>query len=109
MGLSICEKELLSSITAVFKWRHYLLGYHFIIKNDHESHNYLLEHKITTALEQKWLSKLMGMDYEIQYKKGKDNMVADALSRRLLAGDLASPNREELASVHSLQVAVKPA
>ncbi|XP_071900942.1 uncharacterized protein [Coffea arabica] len=31
---------------------------------------------------QKWLAKLMGLDYEIQYKRGKDNIVADALSRR---------------------------
>ncbi|GKC06068.1 hypothetical protein Tco_0997678 [Tanacetum coccineum] len=30
----------------------------------------------------KWLPKLMGFDYEVTYKKGKDNIVADALSRR---------------------------
>ncbi|GJS75913.1 hypothetical protein Tco_0725794 [Tanacetum coccineum] len=29
----------------------------------------------------KWLHKLMGFDYEIEYKRGKDNAVADALSR----------------------------
>ena len=38
-GLSIYEKELLSLITAVQKWRHYLLGAHFIIKIYHESLN----------------------------------------------------------------------
>ena len=80
--LSIYEKELLSLMTAVQKWKHYLLGGHFVIKTDHESLKYLLEQKITTPLQQKWLAKLMGMDYEIQYKRGKENVVADALSRR---------------------------
>ena len=28
-----------------------------------------------------WIAKLLGYDYEIQYKKGNDNTMADALSR----------------------------
>jgi hypothetical protein len=32
--------------------------------------------------KQKWVTKLFGYDYEIIYKKGKDNVVADALSRK---------------------------
>ena len=80
--LSIYEKELLSLMTAVQKWKHYLLGGHFGIKTDHESLKYLFDQRITTPLQQKWLAKLMGRDYEIQYKRGKENVVADALSRR---------------------------
>lgn len=66
------------------KWRHYLLGTRFIIKSDHESLKYLLDQNIYTPLQQKRLTKLMGLDYEIQYKKGKENVVADALSRRIV-------------------------
>ena len=52
-----------------------------MIKTDHFSLKYLMEQKITTAFQGKWLSKLMGFDYEICYKKGKENVVADGLSK----------------------------
>ncbi|XP_027166082.1 uncharacterized protein LOC113766055 [Coffea eugenioides] len=81
-ALSIYEKELLALIAAVNKWRHYVLGSHFIIRTDHHSLKYLLEQKIWTPLQQKWLTKLMGYDYETQFKMGRENVVADALSRK---------------------------
>ncbi|XP_019183954.1 PREDICTED: uncharacterized protein LOC109178857 [Ipomoea nil] len=82
LGLSIYEKEYLSIINAVDKWRPYLIGGHFIIRTDHQSLKFLLEQKITTTMQQKGLTKLLGLSYTIQYKKGVDNCVADALSRR---------------------------
>lgn len=35
-----------------------------------------------TSLQQKGIAKLLGLDYKILYKKGVDNRVAGALSRR---------------------------
>lgn len=40
-----------------------------------------MEQRIVTPKQQKWVSKLLGFDYEIVYKSEKENMVADALSR----------------------------
>lgn len=79
--LSTYEKELLAVIHAVQKWSSYVLDRHFIIKTDQESLKHLLEIKVVTSYQQKWLSKLLGFDYEIQYKKGCENKVADAISR----------------------------
>lgn len=81
LHLSIYEKELLAVIFAVRKWRHYLLPAHFIIKTDQRSLKYLLEQRLNTPIQQQWLPKLLEFDYEIQYKQGKENVVADALSR----------------------------
>lgn len=82
LGFSVYEKELLALVLAVTKWKHYLVGNHFIIKTDHQSLKYLLEQQLYTSLQYKWMSRLLGLDYEIQYKKGAENIVADDLSRR---------------------------
>ncbi|GJV76968.1 retrotransposon-related protein [Tanacetum coccineum] len=87
-SLSTYEKELLAVIQALHKWRGYLLDRHFIIKTDHFSLKYLLEQRITTPAQMKWLPKLMGFDYEIMYKKGSENGAADALSRVNTGGQL---------------------
>lgn len=42
---------------------------------------HLWEQKATTPLQHACLSKLMGYDFDIAYKKGEDNSVANALSR----------------------------
>ncbi|KAA8538347.1 hypothetical protein F0562_027830 [Nyssa sinensis] len=80
--LSTYEKEMLALVMAVQKWRAYLLGRQFVICTDQQSLKHLWHQKITTSAQQKWLYKLMGFDFVIIYKKGKKNIVADALSRQ---------------------------
>lgn len=80
--MSIYEKEMLAIVLSLQKWRPYLLGRHFKIRTDHQSLKFLLQQRIATPMQQKWLVKMMGYDFEIIYKKGKENIVADALSRR---------------------------
>jgi hypothetical protein len=80
MGKSIYEKEMLAIPHVVDLWLSYLLGQCFQIKTDHQSLKYFLEQCISSPEKQKWVTKLFGYDYEIIYKKGKDNVVVDALS-----------------------------
>jgi hypothetical protein len=80
--LSTYEKELLSLISAVQKWRPYLLGQSFKVKTNQQVLKFLLEQKMGTTSQQKWISKLLGYDFVIEYKKGKENRVVDALSKR---------------------------
>jgi hypothetical protein len=82
LGKSIYEKEMLAILHAVDIWRPYLLGKRFQIKIDHQILKYFLEQHISSPKQQKHVTKLFGYDYEIIYKKGKDNVVADALSRK---------------------------
>nr|GEV97757.1 reverse transcriptase [Tanacetum cinerariifolium] len=79
--LSTYKKELLAVIQALSKWRRYLLDRPFKIKTYHFSLKYLLEQRITTPSQMKWLPKLMRFDYEILYKQGSENKAADAISR----------------------------
>jgi hypothetical protein len=82
LGKSIYEKEMLVILHVVDLWRPYLLGKCFQIKTDHQSLKYFLEQHLSSPEKQKWVTKLFGYDCEIIYKKGKDNVVADALSRK---------------------------
>ena len=82
LGWSVYDKELLVMLKVVDKWRHYLEGNSFVIKTNHESLRFLSQQRLQSQLQKKVVCKLIGLDYTILYCKGKENVVADALSRR---------------------------
>jgi hypothetical protein len=41
-----------------------------------------LEQRLSLEEQHKWVTKILGYDFEIVYKKGKQNVVLDALSRK---------------------------
>ena len=79
---AIYEKEMLAILHTLKKWRPYLMGRHFKVKTDHDSLKYILEQRLSSEEQQNWVTKMLGYDFEIIYKKGKQNVVADALSRK---------------------------
>lgn len=79
--LSIYEKEFLALIMAVERWRHYLQRQEFIIITDHKSLAYLNEQNLHSDMQRKAMTRLMGLQFKIVYRKGKKNVAADALSR----------------------------
>jgi hypothetical protein len=82
LGKSIYEKEMLAILHVVDLYHPYILGKRSQIKTYHQSLKYFLEQCLSSPEKQKWVTKLFGYDYEIIYKKGKYNVVADAPSRK---------------------------
>jgi len=80
-ALSIYEKEFLALIVTVEKWKHYLQRQEFVILTDHKSLSYLSEQNLHSEMQRKAMTRLMGLQFKIVYRKGKDNIAADALSR----------------------------
>ena len=73
---------MMATLAFVKKWSVNLLGRHFQIKNDHYSLKFLLDQHANTPTQQAWIIKMMGYDYEVTFKKGSSNTMADTLSKR---------------------------
>ena len=58
------------------------MGRHFKVKKNHDSLKYFLEQILSSKEQQKWVTNIFGYDFEIIYKKGKQNVVVDALLRK---------------------------
>jgi hypothetical protein len=69
--LSIYEKEFLALIMAVERWRPYLQRQEFIIRTDHHSLSYLTEQNLHSETQRKAMTRLMGLQFKVIYKKGK--------------------------------------
>ena len=81
-GLSTYEKEYMAILLAVDQWRSYLQQAEFLVHTDDASLAHLTDQRLHTPCQHKVYTKLMGLQYKIFYKKGCENRVADALSRR---------------------------
>ena len=79
---STYNKEMLAIMHVLTKWRQYLLGSKFLIQIDHNSLQHLLQQNMLTTEQQKWIENISTFDMEILHKNGKDNIVADTLSRK---------------------------
>lgn len=80
-GFSVPEKEMLAIFWALQTFRNYLYGSKFKILTDHQPLTFSLSAKNTNAKLKRWKAYLEEHDYTIEYKPGKSNVVADALSR----------------------------
>jgi hypothetical protein len=97
------EKEFMALWRACLHWRHYLHSAQpFTLLTDHESLKY---HKTMPNLSgrlARWMEQMAEFDYKLAHVPGKDNVVADALSRRADYVPIKTSNRfEALAAVRA--------
>ncbi|XP_048627208.1 uncharacterized protein LOC125595466 [Brassica napus] len=76
------DKELYALVRALQVWQHYLWPKEFVIHTDHESLKHLKGQQKLNKRHARWVEFFETFPYVIHYKKGKENVVADALSRR---------------------------
>ena len=69
-------------LKSVRHWRPYLLGLTFTVRTDQRSLKYLMDQRITTPAQARWLPKLLGYDYKIEYKPELANQAANSLSSK---------------------------
>lgn len=74
------EKEALAIIWAVKKYNPYLHGSKFTLVTDHKPLTFIKTSEKNSKIL-RWRLELENFDYDIVYKEGKTNVVADALSR----------------------------
>jgi hypothetical protein len=80
-----------TGLIAFFSWQlmpgnsklPYLWARLFMIKMDHFSLKYLLDRRLATIPEHQWVSKLIDLDFRVEFHSRVSNMVADTLSHRM--------------------------
>ena len=102
------EKEFMAIYLACLHWRPYLHGTQpFRLLSDHKSLVYYMTMPHLSDRLARWVEKMQQFDCGIEYIKGEENIVADALSRR---GDHEPPKPAvEIKALNLFAVRARPA
>ncbi|WVZ89884.1 hypothetical protein U9M48_036233 [Paspalum notatum var. saurae] len=79
---STYDKELYALVRTLHTWQHYLWHREFIIHSDHEALKHIRTQTNLNRRHAKWVEFIESFPYIIKHKNGKDNVIANALSRR---------------------------
>lgn len=85
------DKELLAIVSALKEWRHIIADSKVLVLTDHDSLQYLQTQKLDPLGRMaRWLEWTQTFDMDVKHIPGKQNVVADALSRINLATALVA-------------------
>ena len=80
---STYDRKFYAIIQALKHWRHYLLHKEFLLFSDHEALKYLHSQRKLSDLHARWVEYMQDFTFVLRHKKGKENVMADALSRQV--------------------------
>ena len=78
---STTDREFCALHWAIKKFEHYLYGQHFIVNTDHKPLLGLLKGKSNNKRQTRYQMYLQDFDFQLRHISGKNNVIADALSR----------------------------
>jgi hypothetical protein len=81
LNYSMYDKTLYALVHVLETWQHYLWPKEFVIHSDHESLEHIRGQAKLNKRHAKWVEFIETFSYIIKHKKGKKNVIADALSR----------------------------
>jgi hypothetical protein len=82
LNYSTYDNELYALIRCLETWQHYLWPKVFVIHSDHKSLKHIRSQGKLNRRHAKWVEFIEYFSYVIKHKKGKENVIVDALSRR---------------------------
>jgi hypothetical protein len=82
LNYSTYDKKLYALVHVLETWQHYRWTKEFVKYFDHESLKHIRGQGKLNKLHAKWVEFIETFPYIIKHKKGKDNAIADVLSRR---------------------------
>jgi hypothetical protein len=81
LNYSTSDKDSYALVRVLETWQHYRWPKEFVIHSDHESLKQIRGQAKLNKHHAKWVEFIENFPYIIKHKKGKDNVIADALSR----------------------------
>jgi hypothetical protein len=81
LNYSTYDKELFALVRTIETWQHYLWHREFIIHSDHESLKHIQRQSYLNRRHAKWVEFIESFPYVIKHKRGKENVIAYALSQ----------------------------
>jgi hypothetical protein len=82
LNYSTYDNKLYALVRCLETWQHYLWPKEFVIYSNHESLKYICSKVKLNRRHAKWVESIESFPYVIKHKKWKDNVIANALSRR---------------------------
>lgn len=78
---TVTQKEALTILHALRQWRVFVLGRPLMVITDHKALSFQKDYKLLNARLTRWILFLQEFNFKILHCEGKENEMADVLSR----------------------------